>query len=261
MRNIKLLLEYRGTNYHGWQSQPGSGQPTIQETVEHAIEDVTGEQVTLYSSGRTDAGVHALGHVANFFTSSNMPAAAWTFALNRRLPADIRVLSSEEAPLDFHARRSALAKLYRYVILNRRQPSAIYMDLAWYVSRPLDIMRMRSAAEALVGRHDFAAFRSSECGAKSTERTVRSIEIKRCGEFIEIDIEADAFLMHMARNITGTLVEAGVGRIGPDDVAAILSSRDRSRAGKTAPAHGLYLVRVYYSEETGLRAEKADRHG
>lgn len=246
MRNIKLILEYCGTNYHGWQSQAGSGLPTIQGTLEQAIRDVTGESVSLYSSGRTDAGVHALGHVANFFTSSSMPAGAWQYVLNRRLPDDIRVISSEDVPPDFHARRSAHSKVYRYVILNRPHPTAIYRNLAWHVSRPLDIENMRRAAEMLVGRHDFAAFRSSDCGAKSTERTVMGIEIRRRGEFVEIDMEADSFLMHMARNIAGTLAEAGIGRFSPVDVAAILASRDRSKAGKTAPAHGLYLVTVYY---------------
>lgn len=246
MRNIKLILEYDGTNYYGWQSQAGTDKPTIEDTLKGAIRQAISEDVSLHSSGRTDAGVHALGHVVNFKTSHPLPPKAWPPVLNRLLPSDIRVISSMEAPLNFDSRRSAKAKLYRYLILNRPEPTALYRKYAWHVGRPLDLGKMRLAAKRLMGRHDFKAFRSSDCGATSTVRTIRNIKIKRQLCFIGIDIEADAFLMHMARNIVGTLVEVGLGRFRPSDVSRILSSGDRAKAGITAPAHGLYLVRVDY---------------
>ena len=246
MKNIKLVLEYDGTNYHGWQSQAGSGRPTIQDTLEGAIKTLSGEESKAYSSGRTDAGVHALGHIANFKTDSTIPAAAWAPALNHLLPADIRALSSEEVPDDFHSRYSALGKIYKYRILNRRQPTALFRNYAWHVNVGLKLGPMRKAAKFLIGRHDFSAFRSSSCGAKSPIRTLRRVEIKKSGDFIEVLLEADSFLQYMVRNIVGTLVETGLGRFSPDEVAGMLASRDRSQAGRTAPARGLYLVAVYY---------------
>jgi tRNA pseudouridine38-40 synthase len=248
MRNIKLILEYDGTNYQGWQRQAGSGKPTIQETLEHALEKVAEEEVHTYSSGRTDAGVHALGHVANFKTSTAIPAAAWAPALNRVLPADIRVLASENVALDFHARYSALGKTYRYSILRRREPTALYRNYVWHINVPLNISRMRKGLAFLVGRHDFSAFRGSGCTARSSVRTIQSAKIRRRGDFIEIWLEADAFLRYMVRNIIGTLVEVGLGRYHPEDVKRILESRDRKKAGRTAPSRGLYLINVTYPE-------------
>jgi tRNA pseudouridine38-40 synthase len=247
-RNIKLILEYDGTNYHGWQSQAGSGSPTIQETLEQALSSLTGEQTKTYSSGRTDAGVHALGHVANFKTESSIPSQAWAPAINHFLPDDIRVLVSEEVPRDFHARYSARGKFYTYRILNRRASSALYRNYAWHVSLRLNLKNMRLAAASLVGKHDFSAFRGSGCTAKTPVRTIQSMVLKRKGDFVEIVIEADAFLQHMARNIAGTLVEVGLGRFSPDEVKCILASRDRTTAGRTAPPQGLYLVTVNYEE-------------
>jgi tRNA pseudouridine38-40 synthase len=246
MRNVKLILEYDGTNYHGWQSQKGSGKPTIQDALELAIRTLTNEETKTYSSGRTDAGVHALGHVANFQTSSAIPCGAWAPALNHVLPDDIRVQSSEEVSADFHARYSSQGKLYRYRIMNRLAPSALYRHYAWHVSMRLNVRNMRSAAACLVGEHDFSAFRSSGCSAKNPVRKMKAITIKKNGEFVEIFLEADAFLMHMARNIVGTLVEAGLGRYTVDAVKEALASRDRSKAGRAAPACGLYLVKVDY---------------
>lgn len=246
MRNIKLTLEYIGTSYHGWQSQVGSGKATIQETLEQAIGKLSGEQVRTTSSGRTDAGVHAWGHVANFSVESTLPPSAWAPALNRHLPEDIRVLSSEEVPADFHARYSAKGKIYEYRILNRKAPSALLRDRAWHVDRKLNMAAMRRAAAVLVGRHDFSSFRSAGCNAKTPVRNLRSLRITKSGDQIAIRLEADAFLMHMARNIVGTLVEAGLSRFTPEEVRKVLRSRDRKRAGRTAPAHGLYLVSVAY---------------
>jgi tRNA pseudouridine38-40 synthase len=245
-RNIKLILEYDGTNYHGWQSQQGSGMPTIQDSLEEALRKLTKENIRTVSSGRTDAGVHALGHVANFPTASRIPAEAWAPALNSLLPADIRVLASEEVNADFHARFSAKGKQYQYLVLARRAPSALRRHHAWHVDRKLNLAVMRRAAKVLVGKHDFSSFRSAGCSAKSPVRNLRSLTIRKKGDLIEFTLEADAFLMHMARNIVGTLVEAGLGRFTADDVKHMLRSRDRSAAGRIAPAHGLYLVTVFY---------------
>jgi tRNA pseudouridine38-40 synthase len=249
MRNIKLTLEYDGTSYHGWQSQAGTGRPTIQESLEQALKALTGENIRTCSSGRTDAGVHALGHVANFVTSSSIPAGAWVPALNHVLPDDIRIVASEEVPLHFHARYSATGKSYEYIILNRRPPSALHRNHAWHIDRKLNLSSMRRAAGVLIGKHNFSAFRSSECGAKTPVRTLTALTIKERGEFIEILLEADAFLMHMARNIVGTLVDVGLGRYTREAVRQMLLSGDRSKAGRTAPAHGLYLLRVFYPEK------------
>lgn len=246
--NIRLTIEYDGTNYHGWQSQAGSGRPTIQDALEGAIRSLTLEEVKTYSSGRTDARVHALGHVVNFKTSSTIPPAAWAPALNHLLPHDIRVLVSEEVAPDFHSRYSALGKTYKYRILNRRSPTALYRNFAWHVNLPLNINRMRRAAVFFVGKHDFSAFRGSGCSAKTPVRTIKSAAIKKVGDIVELYFEADAFLQYMVRNITGTLVEVGLGRFSPYSVKQMLDSRDRKQAGKTAPPQGLYLVSVSYPE-------------
>jgi len=250
MRNIKLILEYDGTNYHGWQSQTGSGNQTIQENLEHALKTLTNEDIRTTASGRTDAGVHAYGQVANFLTRSSLPAAAFVPSLNHLLPKDVRILASEEAAEEFHARFSALGKVYQYRILNRRPESALERHFAWHVKLRLNIRNMKQAASFLAGRHDFSAFRGSGCTAKSPVRTLRNIQIRKSGDFIEIWMEADAFLRYMVRNITGTLVEVGAGRFKPADVAEMLASCDRTRAGRTAPPQGLYLMEVRYEEES-----------
>lgn len=254
MKNIKLILEYDGTNYHGWQSQVGSGRPTIQDTLEGALEKLTGEAVKTVSSGRTDAGVHALGHAVNYRTASALPVDAWVPTLNRLLPPDIRAIASEEVPADFHARFSATGKTYRYLILNRPAQTALHRNRVWHITKPLKLAAMRRAGEHLVGRHDFSSFRSAHCSAKTPVRRLRSLLVSKRGMFIEITLEADAFLMHMARNIVGTLAETGLGRFTPDDVKRVLRSRDRASAGSTAPACGLYLVSVSYPEKNAKRA-------
>jgi tRNA pseudouridine38-40 synthase len=248
-RNIKIILEYDGTNYYGWQSQAGSGRATIQETLEQALKELTGEDVKTYASGRTDAGVHALDHVVNFRTENRIPSDAWAPALNHLLPEDIRVLSSEDVPDDFHARYSATGKIYRYVILNRRAPSALHRSRAWLIDRKLNLNAMRRAADILIGTHNFSAFRSSACSAKTPVRKLSALTVMKRGDFVEILLEADAFLMHMARNIVGTLVDVGLGRYSVEAVKQMLLSCDRSKAGRTAPACGLYLVKVHYREK------------
>ncbi len=245
-RNIKLVLEYDGTNYHGWQSQAGSGLQTIQETLEKALTLLSKEEGKAFSSGRTDAGVHALGQVINFKTQCTIPAPAWAPALNQLLPSDIRVLTSEEVPAEFHARYSARSKIYKYCILNRHAQTAIHRDYAWHVNLPLNVSGMRRASAFLLGKHDFSSFRGAGCSAKSPIRTLKSVTIRKKGDFLELLLEADAFLQYMVRNITGTLVEVGLGRFSPADIANILEARDRSMAGKIAPPHGLYLLSVTY---------------
>jgi tRNA pseudouridine38-40 synthase len=245
-RNIKLVLEYDGTNYHGWQSQAGSGRPTIQDTLEQALKTLTKSDCKTYSSGRTDAGVHAFGHVANFKTESSIPAEAWAPAINHLLPGDIRVLASGEVPEDFHSRYNALSKVYRYRLLCRPEPTALYRNYAWHISAPLNLGKMRQAASRLLGKHDFSTFRGSGCGAKTPVRTLKRADIRKKEDFIEIWLEADSFLQYMVRNITGTLVEAGLGRFSPDDVERMLNSCDRTLAGRTAPPQGLYLIEVHY---------------
>jgi tRNA pseudouridine38-40 synthase len=259
-RNIKLVLEYDGTGYHGWQSQARSGTSTIQETLERALSVLASDTIKTVSSGRTDAGVHAYGHVVNFPTSCAIPAEAWAPALNRLLPADVRVLASCEVSAGFHARYSAKGKIYRYRILNRTMPSALERDRAWHVDRTLAESAMRAAGTVLIGEHDFSAFRSASCNAKTPVRRLRRFAVARSGDILEITLEADAFLMHMARNIAGTLVEAGLGRFTPEDMGRILRSRDRTKAGRTAPAHGLYLVQVLYPA-TGAGKEPAEAAG
>jgi tRNA pseudouridine38-40 synthase len=246
MRNIKLVLEYDGTNYHGWQSQSGSGKPTIQDALEQALVSLTHEETKTFGSGRTDAKVHAFGQVVNFQTRSSIPAEAWAPALNHFLPNDIRVLTSEETHEAFHARHSASGKIYTYRILNRRAPTSLYRNHCWHVNLPLNLRSMRKAASSFLGVHDFSAFRGSGCSAKNPVRNMRSLVVRKNRDFVELWFEADAFLQYMVRNITGTLVEVGLGRFRPDDVERMLLSKDRSEAGRTAPPQGLYLVRVLY---------------
>lgn len=254
MRNIKLTIEYDGTAYHGWQSQINA--ITVQDTVTAAVRGLTGESCCLTGSSRTDTGVHALGFVCNFFTESNIPADKFAFALNTMLPEDIVIRKSEEAPADFHSRFSAKGKKYRYLIFNSAFPSALLRHRAYHIYYPLNVESMRKAAGYFIGAHDFNAFSAAGSGAATTVRTVTEASIRRDanrremirqdGGLIEFDIAGDGFLYNMVRIIAGTLVEVGFGKIEPDAIPDILASRDRRKAGRTAPAQGLYLVEVYY---------------
>lgn len=254
-RYIKLQLEYDGTCYEGWQSQKSGN--TIQDIIVKAIRSITPEELRLTGASRTDAGVHALGQVAVFGTISTLPANVFKRALNAILPADIRVLSAEETNEEFHPRFHAEKKRYFYLISLNRDESAFFQRYVCHVRAELDSDSMRQAASELLGRHDFTSFRASGCSAKTTIRTVNAIDVARLeeiefmtvpfrGDFIKISIEADAFLRHMVRNIAGTLIEIGRGKMDAGSIKDLIAACDRTKAGPTAPAQGLFLEKVYY---------------
>lgn len=244
MKNIKLVIEYDGTNYSGWQNQENA--ITIQEVIEKSIALVTDEEVRLIGSGRTDKGVHAFGQVANFLTNSSIPGEKFKTVLNNLLPEDIAIVDSMEVDMNFHSRFSATKKRYRYVIYNGKLPSPIYRNYSLYHKYDLDIERMKRASEYLIGEYDFESFMNKGSIVKDTIRTIYEINIFRQGEFIEITIEGNSFLKYMVRNIVGTLITIGNNRMDPDNIINILEAKNRAAAGKTAAACGLFLEKVYY---------------
>ena len=245
MRNIRLLIEYDGTNYLGWQVQAKG--LTIQGVIEEKLTLLTGEKINLIGSGRTDAGVHALGQVASFKTRSRMESRTLQKALNSLLPSDIVIQKVEEVEEDFHARKNPKGKVYEYHILNRETRSAFHRAYAWHLPQRLNLMEMRRAARMLIGEHDFSCFRSVGTPTKTAVRRVFRSEWKRNQEgFLRFEIEATGFLKQMVRAIVGTLVDVGKGRISVEGFREILESKDRSKAGPTAPAHGLFLKEVKY---------------
>lgn len=254
MRNLRLIIEYDGTNYAGWQIQKSPQPKTIQETIEKALQKILQEKVKVIGSGRTDAGVHALAQAANFKTKSKLPPANIQKALNSLLPEDISIKAISEVKEDFHSCYSAKSKTYRYVILNSSVKSAFLNKWTLRVPYKLNMRLMRQEARALSGRHDFRSFCASGSTAKTTTRTIQNIAIKTirypllciCYPLIIIDIEADGFLYNMARNIAGTLVELARGRYKGESIKKILRAKDRKLAGPTAPARGLFLVKVQY---------------
>ena len=248
MRRLKLLLEYEGTAYHGWQIQPGLS--TIQGILQDLLARLAGGSVQVTGAGRTDAGVHACGQVASFSAELRLEPATLRRALNASLPKDIVVRSVEEVPEGFDARRCAQARTYRYTILRREYPSACLGRHSLYVPYPLDAMAMVEAARVFVGTHDFSAFRAGSCTAKTPVRTILDASWRRVGDLWHFEIAGNAFLQHMVRIMVGTLLEVGRGRRTAADVAAVLASCDRRRAGKTAPAHGLCLMEVRYERES-----------
>ncbi len=260
MRNIALVLEYDGTGLSGFQRQAEQqSHLTVQGALEEAIRRVTGETVRVIGAGRTDAGVHAVGQVANFRCQSQMPVERLPLALNAHLPRQIVVREAFEVPVAFHARFHAAAKVYRYLIWNRRVISPFWGRYAWHIPVPLDVTAMAVAAERLVGRHDFRAFRASGSSVRSSVRTVYRCQVGRQGPWVVLTVEADGFLYHMVRIMAGTLVEVGRGRQPPGWVAEVLASGNRDRAGPTAPAHGLWLVKVKYLTGAGVPAYNEDR--
>jgi len=245
MRNIKLLIEYDGTNYLGWQVQPKG--PTIQGVLEEKIGLLTGEPIRLIGSGRTDSGVHALGQVAHFKTQSQMEISTIQRALNSLLPSDIVIQKVEEVDEGFHARKHSKSKIYEYRILNRDIRSAFYCGYVWHIPQKLNLTEMRKATQSLIGEHDFSAFRTVGSPTRTTIRRVDRAEWKRGREgLIRFEIEANGFLKQMVRSIIGTLVEIGRGKMKAEDLWKILNSKDRKEAGPTAPAQGLFLKEVKY---------------
>ncbi len=243
-RNIKLVLEYDGARFSGWQVQPELR--TVQGAVEEAVAKLTGEACRVTGASRTDAGVHALGQVANFHASREYPPEVFKRALNALLPRDVAVKDAGDADEDFDARHRARRKLYRYIIHNRRERSVFDQDYSWYHPVNLDMEAMREAALFFTGEHDFSSFRSSTCSAKSPVRNLYGIDISQNDSRIRIEMSASGFLKQMARTIVGTLVSVGEGRLLPGRIPGIIEARDRSAAGPTAPARGLFLVSVDY---------------
>ena len=244
-RNIRLLLEYDGTRYHGWQRQ--RGQLSVQEVLEESLKRLTREAVRLTGSGRTDAGVHALGQVANFHTAGRLPLKAFREGLNSLLPWDIAVLEAEAAPPEFHAQKSARAKTYEYRILNRPMRSPLHHHYGWWLAHKLDLEALDAAAALLPGRHDFSAFRASGSGNLNPVRQVLAARWQvHPGGWLRFTITATGFLRGMVRSLVGTMVEIGKGKAAPGLLAEVLKSGERSLAGPTAPAQGLYLVEVSY---------------
>ena len=245
MRNIKLTIEYDGKDFNGWQKQPNK--LNIQGTIEKAIEQITGEQVELNASGRTDAGVHALGQVANFKTNSNLPIEKWSLALNANLKKSIVIKSAEEVDERFHSRLTCKRKTYRYVINNSTYGTAIYRNLETHIPQKLNIEKMKKAVKFFEGEHDFKAFKASGTSSKSSVRTIYNAEvIEAKNDRIYIELTGSGFLYNMVRIIAGTLIEVGLGKIEPEEIQNIIQSKDRSEAGKTLPPQGLYLLKVEY---------------
>ncbi|MGC9455052.1 MAG: tRNA pseudouridine(38-40) synthase TruA [Phycisphaerae bacterium] len=245
-RNIKLVIAYRGTNYHGWQRQ-ADGLPTVQEVVETAAARVLGERVSVNGASRTDAGVHAAGQVANLRTTNfAIPLENLRRAMDGKCPDDVSIRSAEEVEPDFHASRSARGKTYRYRIYVAPAKPVMLSDQVCLCRPPLDIERMRLASMRLVGTHDFAGFASAADERESTVRTLFRCDVAADGDEVLIHVTGDGFLYHMVRNIAGTLMEIGRGRWEPERIDEILSSGDRRRAGPTAPAEGLTLMCLYY---------------
>ncbi len=244
MRNIKIKIEYDGKNFNGWQKQPDK--LNIQGEIERAIFDVTGEEVELTASGRTDAGVHSLGQTANFKMENNMPIEKIPLAINSKLKKSIRVQTAEEVDGRFHSRYNCKGKKYRYIINNAPIESALYKDLELHISQRLDIEKMREAVKYFVGKHDFSAFKSSGTSSKNSIREIYKAEIIEDGDRVKIELTGSGFLYNMVRIISGTLVDVGLGKTKPNQIPDIIESKDRGMAGKTLPPQGLYLVEVYY---------------
>lgn len=256
-RNFKLVLEYDGAGYHGWQRQRGV--LTVQEVLESRLSVMVGQPVTVRASGRTDAGVHALGQVVSFNAATRLQPEDFLRGLNALLPPDIVVLQAEEMPHAFHARYSATGKLYEYHILNRPVPSALERRRSWHVKEPLNDEVIETCLKIACGVHDFAAFMAAGSPVKSTVRELKGARHRRPDhDHLVFSFEADGFLRHMVRNLVGTLVEAGKGKRTAEEFKAVLDGRDRRKAGVTAPAHGLYLVRVFYDDRQPRKMHGGD---
>ena len=244
MRNIKLIIEYHGKSFNGWQKQ--LKELNIQGEIERAIEELTGEKIDLISSGRTDAGVHSLGQTANFKTNSNIPIEKFAIAINSKLKKSIVIKSAEEVNERFHSRYSAKSKKYRYTINNSSMGTAIYREIEYHFPLKLDIKRMQKAIKYFEGEHDFAGFKASGTSGKNSIRTIYKAQVIEYGDRIYIELTGNGFLYNMIRIISGTLIDVGIGKILPEEIPEIIKSKDRKRAGKTLAAHGLCLIEVKY---------------
>ena len=242
--NVKLTIEYDGTKYCGWQRQPNG--ESIQAVLERAVSTFLGTSTRVTGSGRTDAGVHALGQVANFLSKKEFTSHRLRRGLNALTPYDITIKEVAIVPDSFDARRDARSRVYEYRILNRPTPSPFYLNRAWHVHEPLDIHAMREAIPCMIGEHDFSSFRAAGCDAAHPVRKVYANSLEPRGELLVYTVEATAFLRHMVRSIVGTLVEVGQGLRTPQSFKELLEARNRTKAGITAPPHGLYLVEVKY---------------
>jgi tRNA pseudouridine38-40 synthase len=245
-RTLKLIVEYEGTELCGWQRQNNG--PTVQQHLEEAIRSMTHEDTVILGASRTDAGVHALGQVAIFKTQRTISEFGFRRGINTALPHSICVRSIEEVHADFPPRFDARGKHYRYTLLNRQTPSPLLRNFSWHQAKRLDIAAMHEASRALIGEHDFSAFRASGCGAVTPNRRIDEIEIRRDGDQVHIEVRGNAFLRNMVRIIAGCLVDAGHGRLDRAGLEEIVRSLDRRRAGQTAPAQGLCLVEVFFDE-------------
>lgn len=252
-QRIALGLEYDGTAFHGWQRQHHAA--TVQAAVEHAVSRVANHAVTLHCAGRTDSGVHALEQVVHFDALTKRPLRAWTLGVNAHLPDTISVLWAAEVSTEFHARFSAQARHYRYLILCRPTRSALWRDRALWLHRRLNLAAMRHAGDHLVGTHDFSSFRAQGCQAKSPVRTLHYLTLEQpSDDMIVLAVGADGFLYHMVRNIAGVLIAIGSGEADTDWTAQLLRDKDRRCGGVTAAPHGLYLARIDYPDQFALPA-------
>ncbi len=246
-------VEYDGAGFSGWQRQDHAR--SVQEAVEKALSFVADHAVQVTCAGRTDAGVHATWQIIHFDTRAERSLRSWQLGANANLPADTRLLRVQPVADDFHARFSAQARRYRYVILNREVPSALLRQRVTWEHRPLDVECMAAGAQHLLGEHDFSSFRALACQARSPVRTVQRLEVTRSGDLLYLDVQANAFLHHMVRNIAGVLITVGRGERPADWIAEVLAHRDRTRGGVTAPASGLYLVGVSYPDRFSIAPE------
>lgn len=244
MKRVKLTVAYDGTNYHGWQIQPNGN--TIEAELNRHLSELLKEEIKVIGASRTDAGVHALGNVAVFDTAARMPADKISYAMNTRLPADIRIQESCEVPPNFHPRFCHTVKTYEYRILNRRFPDPTKRLYSYFYYYPLDVEKMRAAAAYLVGEHDFQAFCTMKPETENTVRTIYSLDIEKEGDMIVLRVTGNGFLYNMVRIIAGTLIRVGGGFFQPEDIQKILDGRDRELAGETARPEGLTLVEIKY---------------
>lgn len=253
MKKVKLTVAYDGTHYCGWQIQPNGD--TVEAQLNLALKDLLKEEIEVTGASRTDAGVHAQGNVAVFTTEARMPAEKVSYALNTRLPEDIRIVESIEVPMEFHPRYCEVVKTYEYKICNRRFPDPMQRLYSHFYYYPLDVAQMEEAAAYLVGEHDFTSFSAPKAQVKSRVRTIYAASVEKQGDLITIRITGNGFLYNMVRIIAGTLIRVGGGYLKPSDIPKILEAKDREAAAETAPARGLTLVSIQYPEEEKRKKE------